>query len=163
MEKENKKQRKWSKEEVSRLRQIMTRYTVDKEGVAAASQELDRSCTAVRVKWNKIKPDKRSYGYTEEIIKALYTNVSKNPGNISEAFRQTAEQTGKSVHSLHNIYYDKNSPYNRSKMSTCFMMASKHHMAANAKIYDSSEMPKTTKQRIKLWIASMLGIKKEDL
>ena len=163
MEKENKKQPKWSKEEVSKLRQIMTRYTVDKEGFAAASQELGRSYTAVRTKWNKIKPDKRPYGNTEEVIKALYTNVSKNPGNISEALRQTAEQTGKSFTSLKNTYYDKNSLYNRSKMSTCFMMASKHHMAANAKNYDSSKMPKTTKQRIKIWIANMLGIKKEDL
>ena len=163
MEKENKKQTRWSKEEVSRLRQIMTRYAVDKEGVVAASQELGRSCTSVRLKWDRIKTNKRSYGYTEEVIKTLYTNVSKNPGNITEALRQTAEQTGKSFHSLHSTYYGKNSPYNRHKVDTCFIMASKNRMAANSKIFDSSRMPKTTKQRIKLWIANMLGIKKEDL
>ena len=163
MEKETKKRPRWSEEEVSRLRQIMTRYTVDKEGVIAAAQELGRSYQAVRMKWDKIKPNKRAYSSREEVIKVLCANVSKNPGNITEALRQTAEQTGRSFKSIHHSYYDKNSPYNRSKIQTCFMMASKHHMAANAKNYDSSKMPKTTKQKIKLWFADMFGIKKEDL
>ena len=43
------------------------------------------------------------------------------------------------------------------------MMASKHRMASNAKNYDSTKMPKTTKQRIKIWIAQLRGIRKEDL
>ena len=99
----------------------------------------------------------------KDLADVLYKNVSKNPGNISEALRQTAEQTGRSYRTIHHAYYDKNSSINRNNVATCFMMASKHHMAANAKNYDSSKMPKTTKQRIKLWIANILGIKKEDL
>ena len=51
----------------------------------------------------------------------------------------------------------------RHNASTCFAMISKDRMAANSKIFDSSKMLKTTKQRIKIWIANMLGIKKEDL
>lgn len=158
-----KKLKRWSEEEILRLREIMTRYTIDIEGCKYAAQELGRTYSSVHDKWNSIKPNKKAYSSREKTAKILYKNVSKYPGNIREAFRVTAEQTGKSESYIDQLYYQKKSPYHHSKMSTCFMMASKHHMAANAKNYDSSKMPKTTKQRIKLWIAGMLGIRKEDL
>ena len=154
--------KRWSEEEISRLKQIMTRYTVDTEGCKYAAQELDRSYGATLQKWNSIKP-KNIKSSVEEVKDILYKNISKNPGNLQEAFRITAEQTGRKTDSIMQGYYSKNSAYSRHKASTCFAMISKDRMASNAKNYDSSKMPKTTKQRIKLWIANILGIRKEDL
>ena len=154
---------RWTDDEISRLKQIMTRYSIDTEGCRYAAQELGRSYRGVYHKWNSIKPNKRAYSSSKETAKILYENVSKYPGNIHEAFRKTAEQTGKNKNYISNLYYHKKSPYHHSKVSTCFTMISKNRMAANSKNFDSSKMPKTTKQRIKIWIAGMLGIKKEDL
>lgn len=154
--------KRWSEEEILRLREIMTRYTIDKEGCKYAAQELGRSHGATLKKWNNIKPNNIKLS-VEEVKDILYKNISKNPGNLREAFRITAEQTNRTVGSIAQGYYSKNSPYSRHKASTCFAIISKDKMAANAKNYDSSKMPKTTKQRIKLWIANILGIKKEDL
>lgn len=154
--------KRWSEEEILRLREIMTRYTKDVEGCKQAAQELGRSYSATLNKWSRIKP-KKIKPSVEEVKDILYKNISKNPGNLQEAFRVTAEKTNRTVGSIIQGYYSKNSPYSRHKASTCFAMISKDKMAANAKNYDSSKMPKTTKQRIKLWIANMLGIKKEDL
>jgi len=161
MEKETKKRPRWSEEEVSRLRQIMTRYTVDKEGVIAAAQELGRSYNGVHDKWKSIKPNKRAYSSSKETAKVLYENVSKYPGNIHEAFRVTAKQTGKSTNYISQMYYQKKSPYHHSKTSTCLTLISKNKISSNYKNFNDSK--KTTKQRIKLFIANILGIKKEDL
>ena len=154
--------KRWSEEEILRLRKIMTRYTKDVEGCKQAAQELGRSYSATLKKWSSIKP-KNIKPSVEEVKDILYKNISKNPGNLQEAFRITAEKTNRKVDSIVQGYYRKNSPYSRHRVSACFAMISKDKMAANAKNYNSSKMPKTTKQRIKLWIANMLGIKKEDL
>ena len=155
--------KRWSEEEISRLKQIMTRYTVDKEGCMFAAQELGRSFKGVYGKWMHIKPNKRAYGANKEIAKILYENVSKNPGNIREAMRQTSEQTGKTLQNLQSMYYNADSPYHHSKASTCFTVISKNKISSNYKNFDSSSSQKTTKQRIKQFIANILGIKKEDL
>ena len=158
-----KKLKRWSEEEISRLKQIMTRYTVDKEGCIYAAQELGRPFKGVCNKWNKIKPNKRAYSSSKETAKILYENVSKYPGNIHEAFRVTAEQTGKSRNYIDQLYYQKKSPYHHSKASTCLTVISKNKMSSNYKNFNSSLSQKTTKQRIKQFIANFLGIKKEDL
>ena len=155
--------KRWSKEEILRLREIMTRYTVDIEGCKYAAQELGRSYDGVCKKWNSVKPNKRAYSSSKETAKVLYENVSKYPGNIHEAFRVTAEQTGKSKNYIDSMYYQKSSPYHHSKASTCFTLISKNKMSSNYKNFDSSKSQKTTKQRIKQFIANILGIKKEDL
>ena len=155
--------KRWSKEEILRLREIMTRYTVDIEGCKYAAQELGRPFKGVCNKWNKIKPNKRAYSSSKETAKVLYENVSKYPGNIHEAFRVTAEQTGKSKNYIDQMYYLKKSPYHHSKASTCLTVISKNRISSNYKNFDSSSSQKTTKQRIKQFIANILGIKKEDL
>ena len=155
--------KRWSEEEISRLKQIMTRYTVDKEGCIYAAQELGRPFSGVYAKWKQIKPNKRAYSSSKETAKILYENVSKYPGNIHEAFRVTAEQTGKSRNYIDQLYYQKKSPYHHSKASTCLTVISKNRMSSNYKNFDSSKAQKTTKQRIKIFIANILGIKKEDL
>ena len=155
--------KRWSEEEILRLREIMTRYTVDIEGCKYAAQELGRPFKGVCSKWNSIKPNKRAYSSSKETAKILYENVSKYPGNIHEAFRVTAEQTGKSINYIDQLYYQKKSPYHHSKASTCLTVISKNRMSSNYKNFDSSLSQKTTKQRIKLFIANILGIKKEDL
>lgn len=160
MERKNKK---WSDEEISRLKQIMTRYTVDTEGCKYAAQELGRPYRGVYSKWGSIKPNKKTYSSSKELAEILYGNVSKYPGNIHEAFRVTAEQTGKNKDYISNIYYQKKSPYHHSKASTCLTVISKNRMSSNYKNFDSSLSQKTTKQRIKQFIANILGIKKEDL
>jgi len=157
-----KKLKRWSEEEILRLREIMTRYTKGTEGCRYAAEELHRPYTGVYSKWQEIKP-KNIRPSIEEVRDILYKNISNNPGNLTEAFRLTAEQTNRTVVSIQSGYYKKNGAYSRHNASTCFAMISKNRMAANAKNYDSSKMPKTTKQRIKFWIANMLGIKKEDL
>lgn len=157
------KRKKWSEEEILRLREIMTRYTVDVEGCRYATQELGRSYQGVYTKWNKIKPNKRAYSSSKETAEILYENVSKHPGNINEAIKITAEQIGKSKGYVANIYYMTKSPYHHSKASTCLTVISKNRMSSNYKNFDSSLSQKTTKQRIKLFIANILGIKKEDL
>lgn len=154
--------KRWSEEEILRLREIMTRYTKDVEGCKQAAQELSRSYGATLQKWNSIKPKKIKLS-VEEVKDILYKNISKNPGNLREAFRITAEQTGRKTDSIMKGYYNKNSAYSRHKASTCFTIISKNRMAANSKNFDSNKVPKTTKQRIKVWIANILGIKKEDL
>ena len=105
----------WSEDEINRLKQIMTRYTVDKEGCMYAAQELDRPFRGVYAKWCKIKPNKREKLPRKNTAEVLYENVSKYPGNIREAFRVTAEQTGKSVTYISNIYYQPDSPFNHKK------------------------------------------------
>lgn len=157
-----KRVKKWSEEEILRLREIMTRYTKGTEGCRYAAQEFNRPYTGVYAKWLEIKP-KTIRPSVEEVRNVLYKNISENPGNLREAFRLTAKQTDRSVTSIADGYYKKSGAYSRHNTSTCFAIISKDKMAANAKNYDSSKMPKTTKQRIKLWIANMLGIKKEDL
>jgi hypothetical protein len=159
----NKGNKNWSEEEILRLREIMTRYTVDKEGCKFAAQELGRPYSGVYTKWNSIKPNKRAYSSSKETAKVLYENVSKYPGNIHEAFRVTAEQTGKSKNYIDKMYYHKKSPYHHSKVSTCLTVISKNRMSSNYKNFNSSLSQKTTKQRIKQFIANILGIKKEDL
>jgi len=155
--------KRWSEEEISRLREIMTRYTKDIEGCKYAAQELGRSFNGVYNKWNSIKPNKRDYSSSKETAKILYENVSKYPGNIREAFRVTAEQTGKNKDYIAGMYYQKKSPYHHSKASTCLTVISKNRMSSNYKNFDSSLSQKTTKQKIKQFIANILGIKKEDL
>ena len=155
--------KRWSEEEILRLREIMTRYTVDKEGCKYAAQELGRPFRGVYHKWGKIKPNKRAYSSSKETAEILYENVSKHPGNIHEAFRVTAEQTNKSKDYISNMYYQKKSPYHHSKASTCLTVISKNKMSSNYKNFNSSLSQKTTKQRIKQFIANILGIKKEDL
>jgi hypothetical protein len=155
--------KKWSDEEISRLKQIMTRYTIDVEGCKYAAQELGRPYNGVRDKWKSIKPNKRAYSSSKETAKVLYENVSKYPGNIHEAFRVTAKQTGKSTNYISQMYYQKKSPYHHSKTSTCLTLISKNRISSNYKNFDSSLSQKTTKQRIKQFIANILGIKKEDL
>ena len=154
--------KRWSEEEILRLREIMTRYTKGTEGCKYAAQELNRSYTGVYSKWTEIKP-KTPRPSIDETRDILYKNISKNPGNLQEAFRITAEQTGRAVSTLIKGYYNKNGAYNRYNASTCFTMISKNRIAANSKNFDSSSSQKTTKQRIKQFIASILGIKKEDL
>jgi len=151
----------WSEDEITRLRQIMTRYTIDKEGCLAASQELGRPYKGVLSKWSEIKPNKRTISDKEELARVLYKNVSKYPGNISQAIRMTASETGKGYSTIQALYYDKKSPYHHSKTSTCFAMISKDKMSANSKNFNSAT--KTSKQKIKIWIAQLLGIRKEDL
>ena len=155
--------KRWSDEEILRLREIMTRYTVDTEGCRYASQELGRPYSGVYAKWCKIKPDKRNFNAKEDDVKVLYNNISKYPGNISEAIRKTARETGRSYSNLQKAYYSTKSPYYHGKTATCFTMISKDRIASNAKNYDSAKMPKTTKQKVKQIIAKILGIKKEDL
>lgn len=158
-----KKLKRWSKEEISRLKQIMTRYTVDKEGCIYAAQELGRPFSGVNAKWKQIKPNKKVTSQVKETAEILYENISKYPGNIQEAIRVTAEQTNKSKAHISNIYYNKKSPYHHSKASTCLTVISKNRMSSNYKNFDSSSSKKTTKQRLKQFIANILGIKKEDL
>ena len=153
--------KKWSEEEVSRLKQIMTRYTVDTEGCKYAAQELGRSYSGIIYKWNQIKPNKRPHAKIKDIAEILYKNVSDNPGNIQAAIRTTAEQVKKSPSQIESIYYSKKSPYHHSKTSTCLTLISKNKISSNYKNFNDSK--KTTKQRIKLFIANILGIKKEDL
>lgn len=152
---------KWTDEEIARLRQIMTRYTVDKEGCIFAAKELNRTFSAVKGKWTKIKPNKREKTNKEELSKILYKNISKHPGNISEAMRLTAKETNKSFSNIASIYYDKKSPYHHSKMATCFTVISKNKMSSNSKNFNYAT--KTTKQKIKQLIAQLFGIRKEDL
>ena len=154
--------KKWSEEEILRLREIMTRYTKGTEGCKYATQELNRPYTGVYAKWLEIKP-KISRPSIDETRDILYKNISKNPGNLKEAFRITAEQTDRAVSTITKGYYNRNGAYSRYNASTCFTMISKNRMAANSKNFDSTKVPKTTKQRIKVWIANILGIKKEDL
>ena len=143
----------WSEEEILRLREIMTRYTKDVEGCKYAAQELGRPYSGVYTKWNHIKPNKRAYSSSKETAKVLYENVSKHPGNSHEAFRVTAEQTGKSRNYIDQMYYQKRSPYHHSKASTCLTVISKNRMSSNYKNFNSSLSQKTTKQRIKQFIA----------
>lgn len=158
-----KKLKRWSEEEISRLKQIMTRYTIDKEGCMYAAQELGRPFSGVNAKWKQIKPNKKVTSQVKETAEILYENISKYPGNIQEAIRITAKQTGKSKAHVSAIYYDKKSPYHHSKAATCLTVISKNRMSSNYKNFDSSSSQKTTKQRIKQFIANILGIKKEDL
>ena len=155
--------KRWSEEEILRLREIMTRYTKDVEGCKYAAQELGRPYRGVHAKWYEIKPNKKTLSSKKEIAEILYNNVSKYPGNIQEAIRKTAEQTQKTRHYVENIYYTKSSPYHHSKASTCLTVISKNKMSSNYKNFNSSLSQKTTKQRIKQFIANILGIKKEDL
>ena len=157
-----KKFKRWSEEEILRLREIMTRYTKGTEGCKYAAKELNRPYTGVYSKWQEIKP-KNIRPSVEEVRDTLYKNISKNPGNLKEAFRITAEQTGRAVSSIEYGYYNKKGAYSRHKNSTCFMMLSKDKAAKNAKIFSSKDANKPTKQRIKLWIAQLFGIRKEDL
>ena len=154
--------KRWSEEEILRLREIMTRYTKGTEGCKYAAQELNRPYKGVYAKWVAIKP-KTPRPSVDETRNILYKNISKNPGNIQEACRITAEQTGRKLCTIHDGYYKKSGAYSRHKASTCFTLISKNRMAANSKNFDSTKVPKTTKQRIKVWIANILGIKKEDL
>lgn len=155
--------KRWSEEEISRLKQIMTRYTKDVEGCRYAAQELGRPFSGVHAKWKQIKPDKKPHSLLKETAEILYENISKYPGNIQEAIRKTAEQTDKSKNYIAHIYYNKKSPYHHSKASTCLTVISKNRISSNYKNFDSSLSQKTTKQKIKQFIANILGIKKEDL
>lgn len=157
-----KKLKRWSEEEILRLREIMTRYTKGTEGCKYAARELNRPYTGVYSKWMEIKP-KTQRPSVDETRDILYKNISKNPGNLKKAFRKTAEETGRSVSTIHDGYYNKKGAYSRHNASTCFTMISKNRIAANSKNFDSSKSQKTTKQRIKQFVASILGIKKEDL
>ena len=153
--------KKWSDEEVARLKQIMTRYSIDVEGCKVAAQELGRPYGGVYSKWLKIKPNKRTFSNKEELAKILYKNISKYPGNISKAMRISAEEANKSFGTMSALYYDKNSPYHYSKAATCFTIISKDKISSNKKNFNDAH--RTTKQRIKSFIIRFLGITKEDL
>ena len=149
--------KRWTEEEITRLRQIMCNFTKATEGCKYAAQELKRSYAGVYAKWTSIKPKKDSLS-VEETQKLLAKNISNNIGNIQEAFRKTAEQSNKSLNTISSGYYNKTSPYYKDK-TACFMMASKNKMAMNSKNFNTTKTAtKTTKQRLKLWIANILGI-----
>lgn len=154
--------KRWTEEEITRLRQIMCNFTKATEGCKYAAQELKRSYAGVYSKWESIKPKKDTLS-VEETQKLLAKNVSNNIGNIREALRKTAEQSNKSFNTINTGYYNKTSPYYKDK-TACFIMASNKKMAMNSKNFNTTKVAtKTTKQKLKLWIARILGITQESL
>lgn len=151
------KNKRWTPEEVERLKQIMAEHTVTKVGCMLAAKEFDRSTSGVLAKWKKVKPNRKPYMDQQELSRILYSNVSKHPGNLSKAFRITAEQTGKTVGHIHNRYYAKSSPMNKDISPVCFTMISRDRMCKNKKNFDTAEQ--TTKSRLKEWLNKLFGMK----
>jgi len=153
----------WSTEEIDRLKQIMTRYSSDKEGCQIAAQELNRSYSGTLAKWYQIKPNKKVFKTVKEIADILYKNISNNPGNIQDAIRLTAKQTNRSQRYVEYLYYNKKSPYYHKDSDICFTLLSKKSAHINSKNYNDGKTSKDTKSLIKKWVIKVFKIKKEDL
>ena len=154
--------KRWTDNDIATLKQIVGHFDVQKRGFETAAKALNRTVSACQAKYVEIHKSTR-HDDLEATRKILYENIAKNPGNLQEAFRITSKQISKPVASIESAYYSKTHPYSRHKNSTCFMMLSKDKAAKNAKIFSSKDANKPTKQRIKIWIAQLLGIRKEDL
>jgi hypothetical protein len=152
----------WTDDEIATLKQIVGHFDVQKRGFETAAKALNRTVSACQTKYNEIHKSTRHVDL-EATRKILYDNITKNPGNLQEAFRITSKQIGRPACSIENAYYSKTHPYSRHKNDTCFMMLSKDKAAKNSKIFSSKDAHKPTRQRIKIWIAQLLGIRKEDL
>ena len=152
----------WTNNEIATLKQIVNNFDIKKRGFETAAKALNRTTAACQAKYAEIHKSTRSVDL-EATRKILYENITKNPGNLREAFRITAEQIGKSPATIEQAYYSKTHPYSRHKNATCFMMLSKDRAAKNSKIFTQKDAKKPTKQRIKVWIAQLFNITKEDL
>lgn len=157
----------WTPQELLILEECVKSSKTHTEGYKKASKKLGRSeraCTQVFLKRRRNKYSKPQKNQSnDDIRKLLYENIQKNPGNLQEAFRITAKQTGKNATSIEQAYYSKTHFLNRHKNKKSFMLLSKEKMAANSKIFNSAVAEKTTKQKIKHFIAELFGITKEDL
>lgn len=161
----------WSVEEIDKLIKIVnTHPSGHMEGFKEASKQLSRGIETCKMhyykrnKHIKSKPIVTTTNTSDDNTrKILYEHIKQNPGNLQEAFRRTANDTGKTRSAIESAYYSKTSLLSRYKNNTCFMMLSKDRVASNAKIFQAKDAYKPTKQRIKIWIAQLLGIRKEDL
>lgn len=68
--------------------------------------------------------------WTEAEINILKSNVEKNFGNLSKAFKLTSQQTGRSYHAV-QIYWYRNRDTN--KLGTTFFACSTKRVVTNRK------------------------------
>lgn len=87
----------------------------------------------------------------------LVDTISKNPGNIQEAFRQYSKKTGISINTIHNVYYRNRKNSKRIKDSTSILtVVSKYgHTTNNSK---NTQITKRSNLwlKIKDWLYSAL-------
>lgn len=109
------KYKKWLREEelvISKLR---------KEGLTTKeiAKQLNRSITSVSSRITQMigrcELEKKSTKHKAIDYDKVGEYVSKNPGNIQEAFRQYAKDYGFSVNSIHYAYYSKKQKKRRIK------------------------------------------------
>lgn len=132
---------------------ILEKYIKERDW-KKASKALDRSENACRLAYyaHFKTTEKNSNNSYENTKKILYGNISKNPGNLQEAFRLTAKQTGVSFHTIMDGYYSKTHYLSRHKNQACFAIISNKGAKANAKIFVSSTPAKSLIVKIKEWI-----------
>lgn len=68
--------------------------------------------------------------WTETEINILKSNVEKNFGNLSKAFKLTSQQTGRSYHAVLNYWYRNR---DTNKLGTTFFACSTKRVVANRK------------------------------
>lgn len=77
--------------------------------------------------------------WTEKLEKELLQLVSKNEGNLSNAFREFAEKHNTTTKAVSTRWYDKNIPTGRLKdKSFCFGIFGRFRGAANSKNYNKA-------------------------
>jgi len=162
----------WTPQELTILKECVKNKRIKKDGYKEAAKKLGRAekacseayCRLKRGEYNKLQKRKKDTKLSKEEVKGiLYSNIQKNPGNLQEAFKITAKQTGRSKTALEQAYYSKTSYLSRHKNKKSFILFSKEKMAANSKIFNSAVAEKTTKQKIKHFIAELFNITTKDL
>lgn len=162
----------WTPQELTILEECVKNKRIKSDGYKEAAKKLGRAekacseayCRLKRGEYKKFQNGKKDTKLSKEEMKnILYSNIQKNPGNLQDAFKITAKQTGRSKTSLEQAYYSKTSYLSRHKNKKGFILFSKEKMAANSKVFKSAAAKKTTKQKIKHFIAELFGITKEDL
>ena len=76
----------------------------------------------------------------KDVKATLTAEIKKNPGNIKEAIKCTADKTGMSVNAISTSYYcDKNSYLNKRNMDVCFTLISGKKVIHNGKNSDKNQ------------------------
>lgn len=142
----------WTPQEFRILREYIKERNWKK-----AAKALGRSENACRqAYYTHFKNTEKSNNSHENTKKILYKNIAKSPGNLQEAFRLTAKQTGVSFHTIMDGYYSKTHYLSRHKNQACFAIISNKGAKANAKIFASTTPAKSLIVKIKKWIKKIL-------
>jgi len=134
----------WTKQDDKTLLECLKKSKTNAEAFLSAANILQRTKNACSNRYDVLKkrdvafknlPKRTSMSvWTTESNKILLDKVKNNPGNLSEAFRDTAKEIGRTYDAVAYHYYSILKPQMQKTQQVAFLTVSRDKKAANQKI-----------------------------